>query len=492
MFLEVIMKICFWCDVHLPAFKNVIQYDVLRWALYDVKRNNADCVIFAGDVTCDGNINVYKDFLSEFKKLPMRTLFIPGNSDLRAEDSAGKIHSLASACKNSVEDINIYALNDSNLTICDDDFNIIEDADETSIVFMHHPAMSLWGESKTLFLKWRKNHPETKVFFGHCHKSSEDGNDISLQAMDPDKSIGESPCITYYDTDTGELSKTYYCCPPPTDIYKYFGISCYSACKDIEFAIKNRLHCIELRPSFLNENIDELKSLVEKWRKVCGENLSVHLPDISYENGNVVADANFCEYLKRAEILGADRFTQHVPKISVLETKSDDHALLKIASFLSDGFNSFKKDIVIGVENMHMTSKEKPDASRRFGYVPEECIEFMNILAQKCRHKVGINFDIGHARNNSPFSQKYQIGTWLSMLGKYIVGYHIHQVTLDEEGFHNHCAIDDVYGRLISYASFFKYWAECRINKVPMVFEMRDDDAYDITLKTFAECKKLI
>jgi hypothetical protein len=144
---------------------------------------------------------------------------------------------------------------------------------------------------------------------------------------------------------------------------------------------------------------------------------------------------------------------------------------------------------VIGVENMHMTEKETPDDTRRFGYIPEECIRFMKMLAGKCKHKVGINFDIGHARNNAPYSKKYQISTWLSMVGKYAVGYHIHQVIPTESKFENHMQIEDVYGRLISYASFFRCWIDGKINKAPFVFEMRPRDAYEKTLRTFDEHK---
>ena len=141
--------------------------------------------------------------------------------------------------------------------------------------------------------------------------------------------------------------------------------------------------------------------------------------------------------------------------------------------------------ITVGVENMHMTEGERADEKRRFGYTPQECLCFMEKFAEKCKHRVGINFDIGHARNNAPFSQKYQISTWLSMLGQYIVGYHIHQVTYTDGVFENHMPITEVYGHLISYASFFSCWSTKRINKAPIIFEMRPENAYEITLNTF-------
>jgi hypothetical protein len=47
--------------------------------------------------------------------------------------------------------------------------------------------------------------------------------------------------------------------------------------------------------------------------------------------------------------------------------------------------------------------------------------------------------------------------------------------------------ITDIYGELISYASFFKYWSMGKINKAPVIFEMRPQGAYETTLKTFRE-----
>jgi len=161
--------------------------------------------------------------------------------------------------------------------------------------------------------------------------------------------------------------------------------------------------------------------------------------------------------------------------------------LEKIAGFLAEKLGGVSHPIIIGIKNMHMTNTEKPDNSRRFGYIPEECLECMNALQSKCNHKVGINFDIGHARNNMPFSQKYQISTWLSLVGEHIVGYHIHQVTLTDGKFNNHMPIPEAYGHLISYASLFKCWSNGSINKAPLIFEMRPEGAYQTTLDTFKE-----
>lgn len=472
------------CDLHLPSDENALQYKILDWAIEDIYKKQADCIVYAGDVTCDGNIEVYKRFIEKMKNTGLPFLFIPGNSDLRSKDSLQEICKISSQCRNKVGGNLIFAVNDCENKISDEQFSILEKADDESIVFMHHPMATYPPSCQKRLSEWRKRHKGTMLFYGHRHISGRDGNDVSLQAMDPDKAIGECPCVTYFDTSARKIEKSYYYSPVPADLLECFGISCYKPLEQIDFAIKNNLKNLELRPNCIKTVRTELVKRIALWRESGGENLSIHLPDVFYKNGVAVSEF-IDEYIELAKALKAQRLTQHVPNVSVKTVCEDKTALKKISRYLADKFNSLDGDVVIGVENMHMTPKEAPDENRRFGYTPEECLEFMQELSLSCKHKVGINFDIGHARNNAPYSQKYQISTWFSMIGKYIVGYHIHQVTSNEGEFENHMPITEVYGRLISYASFFKCWTDGQINKGPVVFEMRPEGAYEVTLRTF-------
>ena len=486
-----IMKICFMCDLHLPSNKDALQYDVLKWAVEDVIKKRPDCIAYVGDVTCDGNKETYEFFIKTMKDTGIPFLYIPGNSDLRCSETKESIYHNTSKCKNEINGVTIFAVNDSDSNISDEQINELNDAEENSIVFMHIPVTSHNKQTNLKLSQWRKTHDKVMIFHGHLHRSDVSENTVSLQAMDPDKSIGENPCILYYDLESRQLRKAYYFAPVPTDIYDSLGISCYRPTEQINYAIDNGLKHIELRPNCVGEyGIEELRKSVKCWRDNGGESLSIHLSDIGWANGNITASVKHDELIEVVKVLKADRITQHVPLVSVKEVRENPEILTAICDFLAEKLNTIEHNIVIGIENMHMTAKDKPDETRRFGYIPEECIEFMELLASKCKHTVGINFDIGHARNNIPYSQKYQISTWLSMIGKYAVGYHIHQVNYEDGIFENHMPITDIYGHLISYASFFRCWSTGRINKVPVIFEMRPENAYDITLKTFNKYKK--
>ena len=471
------LKICFMCDLHLPFDVNVLQHDVLDWAIADIRRKSPDCVIFAGDATCDGNAETFRSFLQKMQSLGIPFLFVPGNSDLRCPENRSELQKTASCCENNISGTRIFAVNDCTGEISDEQLSIIENADNNSIVFMHHPP-------SPKLQQWRERHKETVLFHGHLHEAKVEGADISLQAMDPDKAIGECPCITYYETAT----KAHYFSPVPKDFYKHLGLSCYRTVEHILFCMENGLKNLELRPNCIYCDQDELAERIAEWRKDGGENLSIHLPDVEYNDGNITA-SNIDRFIELANFLQADRFTQHVPCVSVDIVKADPGVLGQICDYLTEKLGAVDHEMVIGVENMHMTTNEKPDDTRRFGYLPEECLTFMRALGKRCKHKVGINFDIGHARNNFPFSQKYPISTWLSQIGKYAVGYHIHQVTQTDEKLHNHMPITNIYGKLISYASFFKCWSNGSLNKAPVIFEMTPEGAYDITSKTFHKQK---
>ena len=93
--------------------------------------------------------------------------------------------------------------------------------------------------------------------------------------------------------------------------------------------------------------------------------------------------------------------------------------------------------------------------------------------------EIGFHLDIGHARNNRPFSEKYTLGEWYAELGNEINGYHIHQVTPE---FENHVPIVEPYGKLISLASIFRCWEDRLISHAPFIIEVRGG-AYDVTVK---------
>lgn len=474
------MKICIIADIHLPYIRNTVQYDALDFALEDSEKKNADLIVFCGDQTADGNKETAEYLTDKMKKHSIPYLIISGNADYRKNE---KIFS-ESSCINEFDKFKIFMLHDGLQNLTGNDLLCLNKAEKYDLVFLHHPYFSLNEPYRTKFLKWRNNHTDTKVFYAHLHRYSETNNDISLPALDPDKNIGESPCIVYYDTETKNLDKSYYYCHTPDDFIKNCGISCYKTIEDIIFSAEHKLKSIELRPQAIKCNLDELKSSIEKWRIAGGNNLSVHFPDIKYENGIITGKDEILQFCNFVKEIKAERITIHVP-IAGSETLYKENSLEKISSYYAEFINSLPQNITVGIENLHMKEKNRKENTKPFGCIPCEIIEFCKSIKAKTKHNVGINLDIGHARNNSPLSIENTLGVWYSQVGKMCVGYHVHQVTSNNGVFENHTPITENYGKLISLASFYKCMSDGILADAPIIFEIRTPGGAAKTIEFF-------
>ena len=77
------MKICLLCDLHLPYHRDAIQYDVLRWAIEDMQKKQAEALVVPGDFTIHGDIAQAEAFLEAIKPLGIPCVFCTGNSEYR-------------------------------------------------------------------------------------------------------------------------------------------------------------------------------------------------------------------------------------------------------------------------------------------------------------------------------------------------------------------------------------------------------------------------
>lgn len=468
------MKLCLIADLHLPYHPESVHYDVFDWALQDLQKKQADAVVFAGDFTANGHLDALRRFREKLDGFPLPVITIPGNSDFRTPETAAEVRAMASGKITEIGNFRILSLNDGEHRLSEETYALLETADENTVVCAHHPFDCFPEPHRSRLKKWRESHPDVPLFTAHLHRAGwqNDGSYL-LPAADPDKNIGTSPAIVYYDTDTKELRQTQYYCPVPYDFAEYLGLSCRRTA-DIGYAAERRLGCIELRGELLTESV---LPLLARWRNAGGHTLSLHAPEL-LANGqfNTEGWRSFAEF---AKIVSADRLTVHVPNVPA-HTVTDGF-LVEIAEFLDEILSDLPDTLVLGIENMHMTAKDTPE-NHRFGYLPEECLRFLAILREHTSKKTGIHLDTGHARNNAPFSQQYTSGAWYAEVGAETVGYHIHQYAPNAAGVpENHQPLGDWYGKYISYASFFRAWQNGQLAKAPVILEIRPEDGYKVT-----------
>lgn len=466
------MKICIMEDLHLPYHRKALQYEALRFYLTDMKKNGADLLVVPGDFTADGNKETATFFFSELKKLGIPAVVMTGNADYRTPENREYFRSVTSDPLQVFGEYTVLALRDGEGFVSEEDLALLARADEKTMILLHHPIESLAEPSRACLSAFREKNPAVPIFVGHAHIEKQEGNTYYLNASDPDKAIGMPPCIYYYDTESKTLTKTHFDCPKPIDFASFLGISAFHPIEDLSYAAEAGLYAVEFRPSVIKEDRKALLSGIEAFRASGGKCVSLHFPNIAERDGSLADEASLLAFAAFARDLGADRVTIHAPSVPLRMIEADPTFLSCIAELAAKAIALLPSACVIGVENMHMASDDCVQ-DRRFGYTPEECRAFMEMLRARVENPVGFHFDTGHARNNIPLSQIYTQSVWMAELGNEVVGYHIHQVLLTNGKMENHMPITEPYGALISYATFFRMWESGRLSKAPVFLEIR-------------------
>lgn len=480
-------------DLHLPGVSSSVQHDALDFAVKSIKKSGASTLICLGDVTAYGETESAKHFREKMAELNIPVLCTMGNADIRS----GKDNEIAGILnvksEMTVDDIRFIAIDTSNEEVSKDDEALLNSSDENTIVVMHHPDWIMKKSGKPIVENFRLNGKYRALLYGHIHEYKQEGNIFSIQALDPDKAIGTPPCVTYFTLNENDINIDYDYFPVevPQDLKDYLGVQCYNPIDDISYMTENGIKNIEIRPSSVYDDREKLKEEISKWRKMDGKYLSLHMPDFGYDKNGLTGMDKWNDAIECAIDIGADGITAHVPMASVGIVRSG--AFPHLVKFFTENIKRLPDKCSVGIENMHMTEGEGDNDDRRYGYLPDECLEFMNAVNNEFGFKrAGVHFDVGHARNNIPFSGPYPIGAWYSLVGKYTVAYHIHQVEhamdvlIDDKKMENHLPIKSIYGPLISYCGFFHSWNTGKINKGPVFLEIRGGrEKYSLSVEYF-------
>ena len=246
---------------------------------------------------------------------------------------------------------------------------------------------------------------------------------------------------------------------------------------------------VELRASAAEIPRPELMDAVAAWRDLGGETLSWHMPNVGWASlhGDATELQAWRDSLEAALAVGADALTVHVPRVPV--------GLMRHGSEAWHGFSDFfarelapaaEAGLTIGIENLHMNRGEPDSDERGFGYLPDECLAWIaEVRARLDGAEVGMLLDVGHARNNAPYSSEFTLSAWYERVGHEIVGYHVHQVVLTDGALANHQPIESAFGPLISFSSFLWAWRAGPLRHAPMYLEVRGSAGREASLDAF-------
>lgn len=469
------LKLAVLADIHLPSAENSVQADALGFAVESMEREKPDVIVCVGDITADGTPAVGELFQRKLAHLTQPRLIVLGNSDIRTPATRAQMEAFETPDTLNAGGIPFLGIHTASGTIPARDRARLLAAENGTVVILHHPPQSLRREDAEFLQRWLATDACRLLICGHWHEELRSGKILSVRALDPDKAIGGPPAVTYVTLDDAggwEAETDFFPAAPPDGWRSLLGLSCFDAVGDIGFAAQQKIWNIELRPNAAAADRSALREALRRWRGEGGRYVSVHLPDYGWRDGSLSGALAFSDAIRFACDIGANGVTTHVPRASLDEMQTDARQVL--LDFFTRNLRELPSDCAVGIENMHMTEKERPDGNRRFGYTPVECLAYMEeVNGVFGAPRAGILLDVGHARNNAPYSQKYPLGAWYSMVGEYTVAYHIHQVVQRDGRMENHMPLTDVYGPLISFCGFAHAWNQGLLAHKPLFLEIR-------------------
>lgn len=485
------MRIGIICDIHLPDDKASPQYAFLQYAAKQMKKDNVDVVICLGDITRYGEPGAWK--LYEKAMEGFCHYEVAGNSDVRDKTTRDVILSSFSNVEIAVGNRCIMGINMPDGIITAQDKAFLEKAKAGDIIFMHHYVEAMSQDSGT-WLKQLAERVPVVILHGHGHRRFDyyigKTRVIGMRGLDPEKSIGNFPCINYLDVTDNEIKVEERLLTilqeVLVDISGKFGICCVDNFRDITYAMEHGVKNVELRCSGSDWRPDmNLVPVIEAWRVKTGGYLSVHMPNLKFTDGEILGKEQWIQAMEYAIAIGVDGLTMHPPRCSVENMKKAEvwNEFLELYLLVA---RNVLPTVKLGIENLHKHDCRLADESRGFAYTPEEVSAWVDAINKQLgKERVGIVLDIGHARNNGEISGRYPVSRWLELMGKRTVAYHIHQVVKGTQGMVNHNPLENWFGPMINYTAFFYMWQQGMVNHVPILLEVRGEENYKKSMAAF-------
>ena len=495
------MRLAVIADTHIPDCTGSAEEASLTWALQACRARQVTAVAFAGDLTATGapaEIERFRRILAGFD-LPL--IMTPGNSDLRTPENLDAARRAFSQPDTLLtHHVGIVALDTAEGCIPPPEFHRFLQRLQTAaskerslFVLTHWSPVELPEEDQHRLAAACSTFGVAAIVGGHKHLDAKldlEGIPVHLvRGLDPEKAKAAPPALTLFDglEDTWSRHEVPWNESDPRtwteeerrDFLSRLGISTMTrTLADTRAATDAAVPVLELRAEpALAESRVELRRAVASWRNAGGRILSLHLPNVTWETatGAVGGIPLLRQAVQLAMELNVDQITIHVPRASVADMEPGgriEQAMLH--TYAGELQPLADAGIVIGIENLHRNRGEAVDEQRGFGYTPPECLSWCEqIQACICSGDVGMVLDIGHARNNAPFSQRWTLGRWLAETGPRAVGYHLHQVSAAG----NHQPLTAPFGPSISLAALFWAWRSGHTAKAPLFLEIRPESA---------------
>ena len=453
-------KVAVFGDLHLTDNACSLKLPVLDWALAEAAKAGVDAVIGIGDLTASGTAKQNELLHARLKKSRLPFYSTPGNAELRSSDPAGRAGQFFPVPMEA----GIFFVDTSSAKPEEADLSALAalPAGSKALLCSHYPPEQ-WGDpAREVLEKALARGAVSAVIAGHTHA---DGPH-TLRGLDPDKASGGPPSFLLFQRSEadGEWKRSCIAMPgvDPADwteaerasFLKILGVSCmWEPLETLAEATKLAIPVLELRHGALDGESPALYEGISAWREAGGRILSFHLPNLRPGEGEKGCELyeNVCAALR----LGVDRVTLHVPEVTAERFPQEKERLTE--NFLKLIGPLLEKGVTVGIENLHTRFQKWGDDQRNFGCTIKECSEWISHLrARTGSDIVGFHLDIGHARNNVPFSRDEYVSDYFGVPDLPLKGCHFHQICkLEENRFKNHLLLEDFYGKIIPLSGCF-------------------------------------
>lgn len=487
-------RIALLADSHLSLERDSVQHDAVRWAVDQIKQMDVDGVIVAGDIAAHGEADALDAFMQMLDELPQPKAVVLGNHDTDQKDQLPRINAHVSRGDFDLCGRKIICLNTTSSKLDEHDRALLEDAPRDAIVVMHFTVVALEPESRDYLISWAEKRTAL-ILQAHSHRMQtyyiRATKVVGLCTLDPERTVGGLPGFSILEADGDEAVVLPQHMPLDPhgleDFRENLGISCFDPETDIDYAADHGIANIEIRSYRCDEAYAQmLHEKVCSWRKSGGKCLSLHMPNLYWDETGLRGLDEFQNAFDLAKNLGVNSLTIHVPRVQKKHMQKGSAAWLKLLDATVGVLKNAPADMAIAIENLHAGKGEKDDGLRGFGYTPGEVMAWVQALNEQLgKNRAGYLFDIGHARNNPPLYSSHTVGSWMSLLGQNIRAYHLHQVVQTGTGQKNHAAITNWFGAQVNYFAFFLAWKKNQIAHRPMFLEMRSLENCQKSLTAF-------
>ena len=447
-------------DLHLTENRKSLTYrNILPEALQAAQNRKADALIGIGDLTASGTEKQTHLLMTELEKCPLPFYSTPGNAETRSQCEKA----LAAQNIPPQGNIPVIFMDSSSSAVKEEDISKMDSlpADSCFLLCSHYPPEMWQQEAEESLAKAQERKAVTGIIAGHVHKDGE----YTMRGLDPDKASGNPPAAVFMEQQKDGswkrrehilegMDPSLWSKEEKRSFLAMLGVSCMrEPLETLEEAARLSIPVAELRYEALDNMSKELFSAVEKWRKAGGKCLSLHLPNLRPDENSM--DCDLAKGVHAALLLSCDRVTLHVPEVTAADFPAKKNFLTE--NFVKLLTPLMEKNVVIAIENLHTKYQKWNDNERNYGCTIEECVSWIEHLKKVTAYgNIGFHCDIGHARNNVPFSIHEYMSDYYAEERLPFKGFHFHQIVkIEEYHFKNHFPLEGFYDKVIALSGYF-------------------------------------